>query len=71
MIKFLTENYVQVIELLGLMFATGGVLEIIVRLTPTKSDDGFATRLAKIVDKIMSAARVPNNLKKQDDSKAD
>lgn len=71
MIQFISEHYVQVLELLGLLFASGGVLEVIVRLTPTKSDDGFADRVAAIVDKLMSALKIPNRLKKPDDSAAD
>lgn len=68
MIEFISQNYVQILELLGILFASGGVLEIIVRLTPTKTDDGFADRVAAMVDKLMDLLKVPNRLKKQDDS---
>lgn len=38
------------------------ISELITRLTPTKNDDGFLTRLGKIIDFVLS--KLPNRIKK-------
>jgi hypothetical protein len=40
-----------------------GLAEIITRLTPTTSDDGFVKRLGILIDKLLTLAKVPNNIK--------
>jgi len=57
MIQFLQENYAQIGQLL---VAIGAVAEIIVRLTPTKSDDGALERAGHIIKKVMDFLKIPN-----------
>lgn len=47
--------------LLALMLVTVA-LEAIVKLTPTKTDDGFVSRLGAFIDKL--SKWMPNNVKK-------
>lgn len=37
--------------------------EIVVRFTPTKTDDTILERVGKVLKKIMDFAKIPNNLK--------
>ena len=57
MIQFVQENYVEISKLL---IAIGAVAEIIVRLTPTKTDDGALERIGGIIKKILDFAKIPN-----------
>lgn len=63
LLNWIKENHEPLLQLLGLVLGTGGILEIIVRLTPTKADDGFMTRIGKKVDHLLTALKVPNRLK--------
>lgn len=58
--KFIADNYVNFFVIL---IALIGVAELIVRLTPTISDDGAVERFAKVVKKICDFLKIPNNLK--------
>lgn len=47
----------------GILIAGSSLLataELIVRLTPTKNDDGFVQRIANIYNKVFVLLRVPN-----------
>ena len=47
----------------GILMAGSMILataEFIVRLTPTKSDDGFVQRIANVYNKLFELLRVPN-----------
>jgi hypothetical protein len=69
MIKWVMDNYAEMIQILGLIVVLG---EMITRLTPTKTDDGFVTRLGHWIDTLAQLARVPNVRKKlEDDLKND
>lgn len=59
---WLQENYVNVLISVA---ALVGFLETIVRLTPTKSDDGFVSRLGNLIDWIMELLKIPNVAKIQ------
>jgi hypothetical protein len=54
-------NYSQVLQILGLVVVTG---QMVTRLTPTKTDDGFLTRAGKLVDVVCDLLKVPNLRKK-------
>ena len=60
-IQFIVENYVGI---LGSVVALVAFAETVVRLTPTKSDDGAVERIGKIVSAICDFLKVPNNTKK-------
>lgn len=60
-IQFIVENYVGI---LGSIVALVAFAETVVRLTPTKSDDGAVARIGKIVSAICDFLKVPNNIKK-------
>jgi hypothetical protein len=62
-IGWVKENWHQVLVLVGLLFGSHGVIELITRLTPTKSDDGFTTTVGKKIDHLLDMAGVPNKLK--------
>lgn len=55
--QWLGENYSQVLQILTLILVVG---EMITRLTPTKTDDGFVTRLGAGLDAVLTLLRVPN-----------
>ncbi len=59
--NWLVANYVQLVELL---LSIGVVLESAVRIWPTESGKGFATRFGEYVDKLAEILKVPNNVKK-------
>lgn len=44
------------------------VAELIVRMTPTKKDDGFVQRIGNVIKKALDIVKIPNVIKK-DDSK--
>lgn len=48
------EGILMVVALLHIL------LELIVRLTPTKSDDGYAVRVGKFTQYLFDLAKVPN-----------
>ena len=47
----------------ALILALLAVAELIVRLTPTKKDDGVVQRIGGVIKKIFDFLKVPNNLK--------
>jgi len=54
----------------GILIAGSAIItaaEFVVRLTPTKKDDGFVQRIANLYGKIFDFLKVPN-VKKQDGS---
>ena len=58
--KWIAENYLN----LGTVLLAGVALaEAIVRLTPTKSDDGAVERIGAVIRKICDLLKVPNNTK--------
>lgn len=60
-VAWLQENYAGVLMLLSALVAVG---EAITRLTPTKTDDGFVSRVGGVIDKVLDLAKVPNIRKK-------
>jgi hypothetical protein len=58
---WLMNNYAPMLQSLTLMVAAG---TIAVRLTPTKSDDGFLARISSVLDRVLDLLRVPNVRKK-------
>lgn len=54
---WLKENYVNVLISVA---ALVGFLETVVRLTPTKKDDGAVARLGKAIDWILDLLKIPN-----------
>ena len=61
LIKWLMANYVELMLALSAVIAGA---EAIVRLTPTKADDGAVERIGKIFRQIMDFLRIPNLKKK-------
>jgi C4-type Zn-finger protein len=59
-IQFITENYDQILIAVAGLIASA---EVIVRMTPTKKDDGFVTRIGGVIDRVMDALSVPNSKK--------
>ena len=51
-------------EIFAAMVGLVGAAQIIVRLTPTKADDGFVTRIGQWLDKAMDFLKIPNPKKK-------
>lgn len=47
------------------------VAEAVVRLTPTKKDDGAIKRLGELIDKLLKAIGAPNNIEKDDKNQVD
>lgn len=62
-IQWLQENYTGVLMLLSALVAVG---EAVTRLTPTKTDDGFVTRVGGVIDKVLDLAKVPNIRRKSE-----
>lgn len=60
-VLWIQEHYVNVLMLLSAVVAVG---EAITRLTPTKEDDGFVSRIGGVIDKVLDFAKVPNIRKK-------
>ena len=56
-IQFVMNNW-QMIG--GILLAIVGVLEMVVRLTPTLEDDGWVERLGAGIRKLLDFARIPN-----------
>lgn len=48
--------------IIAVMFAAWPLAEIIVRITPTKTDDTALERVGKLVKAVLAALRVPNNV---------
>lgn len=55
--SWVKENHVNVLISLAALVA---FLEALVRLTPTKADDGAVSRIGKLIDFILDALKVPN-----------
>lgn len=64
--KYIAEHYV---ELFGILLGLVAVAEIVVRLTPTKKDDGAVERLGQVLRKIQDILKIPNVKKKGDNAK--
>lgn len=47
-------------EIFALIFSMLGVAEVIVRLTPTKKDDGAVQRIGEVIKNIMDFLKIPN-----------
>ncbi len=60
LIWFLQGNWDLFLPVVASFVALG---EAVVRLTPTKTDDGFVTRIGVIIEKVLNALKVPNNVK--------
>ena len=60
LVNFVMKNYVEIIMAIGSIISIG---QVIVRLTPTESDDGFVTKLGKAFDGICDFLKIPNNRK--------
>ena len=56
-LSWLKENYVEMLIALSALI---GSLELITRLTPTKTDDAFMERVGSIVRKILDFLKIPN-----------
>lgn len=50
-------NYMEVFAILGMLVAAA---EAIVRLTPTKKDDGAVERVGNILRRVMDFLKIPN-----------
>ena len=59
--NFLLSNYQSIFSIL---LALVGVAEIVVRLTPSKEDDGAVERVGKLIRQFMDLLRIPNVKKK-------
>lgn len=60
--KWVSTNYQEILISLASLVA---FLEVVVRLTPTKKDDGAVERIGSVVKKLMDFFKVPN-VKKND-----
>ncbi len=60
-IHWLGSNYEEILAAAWAVVLAG---EAIVRLTPTKKDDGFVQRVGEWIKKAMDWAKVPNTKKK-------
>jgi len=60
---WLKVNYIDMFMALSMLVAA---LEMVVRLTPTKADDGFVERLGSWNRKIMDFLKIPNIKKKEE-----
>ena len=60
-IPWLMNNYVELFMVLGAVIAAA---ESIVRLTPTKADDGAVERIGNLLRRVMDFLKIPNNVKK-------
>ena len=60
-LNFVMENWgsISLAAFAGLFFA-----ECIVRITPTKKDDGAVERVGKIIKRVFDTVKIPNNIKK-------
>lgn len=61
-IAYIYGNWYGILIAGSMLLATA---EFIVRLTPTKNDDGFVQRIANVYNKIFEILNVPN-IKKED-----
>ncbi len=61
---YLSNNWYGILMAGSMLLATA---EFIVRLTPTKKDDGFVQRIANVYNKIFEFFKIPN-VKKKDGS---
>jgi len=55
--KWVTSNYQDVLLALAAVVAAA---EVVVRITPTKKDDGAVERVGKVVKKLLDFFKVPN-----------
>ena len=55
--QWIVANYVNVFLALA---ALVGVAELVVRFTPTKTDDGAVERIGAVIRKIMNFLKIPN-----------
>lgn len=56
-VQWILANYPDVmLAMVGIV----GAAEIIVRLTPTKKDDGFVERIGSVIRKVMDFLKIPN-----------
>jgi len=55
--KWLTANYQDVLLALGAVVAAA---EVVVRITPTKKDDGAVERIGSVIKKLLDFFKVPN-----------
>ena len=63
-VGWLKVNYIELLSALGVILVG---LEMLVRLTPTKKDDGAVARVAKLYGKLLDLLKVPN-VKRKDGS---
>lgn len=61
LVEWLAKNYSEVLQIITMIILVG---EMITRLTPTKSDDGFMTRIGVGLDAVLTLLKVPNLRKK-------
>jgi acetolactate synthase small subunit len=54
----------NILEIGALVSALIAVAEAIVRLTPTKVDDGAVERIGKAIRSLFDMLKIPNNVKK-------
>jgi len=55
--KWVTSNYQDVLLAVAAVVAAA---EVVVRITPTKKDDGAVERIGKVVKKLLDFFKVPN-----------
>lgn len=55
--SFIMAHYMEVLAAMGSLLTAA---QLIVRLTPTKADDGFVQRLSNYYDKIFDFLKIPN-----------
>lgn len=60
-LEWIQNNYANVLQILILLVTAG---EMITRLTPTKTDDGFIKRIGAQLDRVLTVLKVPNLRKK-------
>ena len=57
LVTWFMANYIELFACLSLIIL---VAELITRLTPTQTDDGFVKRVGGVIDTIMSILGIPN-----------
>jgi hypothetical protein len=63
MLQFWAWLSANLLEIGALVSALIAVAEAVVRLTPTKVDDGAVERIGKAIRSLLDMLRVPNNVK--------
>jgi hypothetical protein len=56
-LQWIQENYVNALQALTALVVAG---ELITRMTPTKDDDGFVSRIGDKLDWLLDFLKVPN-----------